>query len=59
MLELKQKTKKSQEILIKEAKKQGWTLRKEEQSKDETARSRRKEIIQAIKLKKREKEQKS
>jgi hypothetical protein len=28
-------------------------------SKDETARSRRKEIIQAIKLKKREKEQKS
>jgi hypothetical protein len=31
---------------------------KEEQSKDKTARSRRKEIIQAIKLKKKEKEKK-
>jgi hypothetical protein len=33
---IKQKTKKSQEILIKEAKKQGRTLRKEEKSKDKT-----------------------
>jgi hypothetical protein len=43
------------QILIKQAKKQGRTLRKEEQSKDKTARSRRQDIIQAIKLKKREK----
>ena len=49
---------KSQKILIKEAKKQGRTLIKEEQSKDKTARSRRQDIILAIKLKKREKEKK-
>jgi uncharacterized ion transporter superfamily protein YfcC len=42
---IKQKTKKSQEILIKEAKKQGRTLRKEEQSKDKTARSKRQDIF--------------
>jgi hypothetical protein len=34
------------------------SLRKEEKSKDKTARSRRQEIIPAIKLKKREKEKK-